>query len=50
VSVDTLADFIEQLYQDGVTGGCSANPLLYCPDGLVNRGQMAAFLVNAFAP
>ena len=44
------ADFIEQLYQDGVTGGCSANPLLYCPDGLVDRGQMAAFLVNAFAP
>ena len=40
--------FIEQLYNDGVTSGCSASPLLYCPDQPVTRGQMAVFLVRAF--
>ena len=42
------ADYIEDLYSRGITGGCSASPLLYCPDNTVNRGQMAAFLVNTF--
>ena len=40
--------FIEQLYNDRVTSGCSASPLLYCPDQPVTRGQMAVFLVRAF--
>src|SRR5262249_56463134 len=31
------ADFIEQLYATGVTGGCSSSPLLYCPDNPLNR-------------
>ncbi|MEX0879480.1 MAG: hypothetical protein WD451_07080 [Thermoanaerobaculia bacterium] len=39
-------DWIERLYQEGVTAGCSQNPLLYCPDASVNRGQMATFLVK----
>jgi len=42
------ADFIDDLYDQGIAGGCSASPLLYCPDNPVNRGQMAAFLVNTF--
>jgi hypothetical protein len=42
------ADWIEALYNAGITGGCSASPLLYCPDNPVNRGQMAAFLVKTF--
>ncbi len=42
------ADYIEQLYAMGITGGCSASPLLYCPDNPVNRGQMAVFMVRAF--
>jgi len=37
-------DFIEQLAADGVTGGCSTDPPLYCPYGTVTRAQMAAFL------
>ena len=41
-------DFINEIYNQGVTGGCSVVPKLYCPDGLVNRGQMAAFIVRAF--
>jgi len=41
-------NFITDLYVRGITGGCSASPLLYCPDSAVNRGQMAVFLVNTF--
>lgn len=39
---------IEWLVYEGITTGC--NPPVgdrYCPDGLVTRGQMAAFLVRA---
>ena len=38
---------IEQLYWDGITQGCSAGPLRYCPDQPVTRGQMAVFLLRA---
>ena len=31
----------------GITVGCSAEPLLYCPKRLTTRGQMAAFLNRA---
>lgn len=38
---------IAALAHAGVTRGCaSAGDNLYCPDGLVTRGQMAAFLVR----
>jgi hypothetical protein len=36
--------FVEALAKSGITGGCSANPPLYCPDNPVTRGQMAVFL------
>ncbi len=36
--------FIEQLYTQGITGGCSSNPLNYCPDAVVTRAQMAVFI------
>ncbi len=42
------ADFIEALYDSGITGGCSASPLLYCPGNTVLRQQMATFLVRTF--
>jgi hypothetical protein len=42
------ANYILDLYNRGITGGCSASPLLYCPDNPVNRGQMAVFLVRTF--
>jgi hypothetical protein len=41
-------DWIEQLYADGITSGCSADPLLYCPEDEVTRAQMAVFLVRSF--
>jgi hypothetical protein len=40
--------WIEQLYSEGITGGCSASPLLYCPDGAVTRDQMAVFLTRTY--
>jgi len=41
-------DWIEQLYTEGVTGGCNSSPLLYCPDNPNTRGQMAVFLTKTF--
>jgi hypothetical protein len=41
-------DWIEDLYNRHVTGGCQADPLLYCPDQPNTRGQMAVFLTLTF--
>jgi len=38
---------IEQLYLDGITGGCVASPLQYCPDNVVTRDQMAILLLRS---
>ena len=42
------APYVERLADLGVTQGCRQRPLRYCPDGSVNRGQMASLLVRAF--
>jgi glucose/arabinose dehydrogenase len=41
-------DWIEQLYADGITSGCSSDPLMYCPEDPVTRAEMAVFLARAF--
>ncbi len=46
--METFTPFIEQFYNDGITGGCLQNPLRYCPQNLVTRGEMAVFIVRAF--
>jgi hypothetical protein len=46
---DPFAPWIEQLFNEGITGGCGTSPARYCPDQPVTRGQMAVFLVRAFA-
>ena len=38
---------LEGMYQTGVTRGCSAEPLNYCPNQPVTRAQMASFFVRA---
>ena len=43
---DTFAPWIEDLYNRGITGGCSPAPLLYCPNDTVKRQQMAVFLLK----
>ena len=40
--------FIEELSDQNITGGCSSDPPLYCPDTAVTRAQMAVFLIKAF--
>jgi S-layer homology domain len=41
------ADWIEELYAEGFTGGCDTSPLLYCPNGTATRLQMAVLLLKA---
>jgi hypothetical protein len=38
---------INSMFYNGITLGCSAAPLLFCPNELVTRGQMAAFIIRA---
>ncbi len=42
-------NFIERLAAEQITGGCSINPPLYCPDNSSTRGQMAVFIVKTFS-
>jgi uncharacterized protein YkwD len=39
-------NFIERLYEAGITGGCGTSPLRFCPDDIVTRAQMAVFLLR----
>jgi hypothetical protein len=43
-----FARYIEKLYALGITGGCAAGPLRYCPDDPVSRSQMAAFYERSY--
>jgi len=38
---------IMAIYDHNITTGCSQNPLKYCPEDNVTRGQMAAFIIRA---
>ena len=44
---DEHAAEVEAVLAAGITQGCSTEPLLYCPDAPVTRGQMASFLARA---
>lgn len=44
----SFTNWAEQLYNEGITGGCHASPLEFCPTGNVTRAQMAIFLVATF--
>ncbi|HNJ12998.1 MAG TPA: S-layer homology domain-containing protein, partial [Anaerolineales bacterium] len=39
-------NFIERLYNAGITGGCSSSPMMYCPESSVTRAQMAVFILR----
>lgn len=41
------AAWIEQLREEGITGGCATNPLKYCPTKSVLREEIAVFLLRA---
>ena len=40
-------DYIIGIFNAQITTGCSQTPLLFCPDQLINREQMATFIVRA---
>ena len=42
------APHAERLAELGIAMGCDTEPLQFCPDDPVDRGQMAAFLAQAF--
>lgn len=42
---DFYFDGANVLYARAITGGCAANPLRYCPNDNITRGQMAVFIV-----
>ncbi len=46
-STHWAAAWINQLYNETITGGCNQSPLQYCPDQYVTRAQMAVFLLKA---
>jgi hypothetical protein len=37
---------IEALYRNGYVAGCSADPLRYCPEQILNRSESAVFVVR----
>jgi hypothetical protein len=43
----SFATNIAWLFNEGITVGCDDSPPLFCPNGLVTRGQMATFLTRA---
>jgi hypothetical protein len=44
----SIAAWVEQLYNEGITSGCSTDPLNYCPNAPVTRAQMAIFIDRTF--
>jgi len=46
---DFAVNWVEQLYNENITGGCGPGPA-YCPNNPVRRDQMAVFLSKTFAP
>ena len=38
---------VNLLYAKGISKGCSASPLLFCPDRNLTRGEMATLLIRA---
>jgi beta-propeller repeat-containing protein/S-layer family protein len=40
-------NFINVMYEAGITGGCATSPLQYCPNSTTTRGEMAVFIITA---
>jgi hypothetical protein len=45
-SSDLFFGYIQEMYQLGITNGCSLSPLSYCPNEIVTRAQMSVFVVR----
>ena len=47
-AMDWWRPHVERLAELGVVTGCGTDPLTFCPDEPIERGQMATFLAKAF--
>jgi len=48
VSLDNpFCPYIVGVYNEGIVGGCQANPLMYCPNAFTDRQAMAKFICLA---
>lgn len=43
-----FAEYVERLYQIGISAGCDVDPLRYCPNDPVRRDETATFIARAF--
>lgn len=43
-----FAPFVEEFFNRGITSGCATNPLRFCPNGMLTRGQLATFVVRTY--
>jgi hypothetical protein len=39
--------WVDQLYREGITGGCGTGPLIYCPETSTTRAAMAVLILRA---
>ena len=44
-----MEPWIIQFYNEGITTGCGAAPLIYCPESSVTRAAMAVFIDRAYS-
>jgi hypothetical protein len=42
-----MEPWVDQLYAEGITGGCGVAPLTFCPENPVTRAAMAVFILRA---
>lgn len=43
-----FAEWVEELYERGITSGCNADPLEYCPARSITRAQISVLLSRTF--
>ena len=43
---DEMYPYVKALYDAGYTSGCSTEPLLFCPDTVMDRGMAAVFMLR----
>ena len=44
-----MEPWVDEFYARGITTGCGAAPLIYCPEDSVTRGSMAVFIDRAYS-
>jgi hypothetical protein len=48
VGKEWMEPWVDEFYSRGITTGCGAAPLIYCPENSVTRAAMAVFIDRAY--